>query len=219
MGGEGFGRSHPDLGAGMHVDAAIALPGDRAGHIIADAKSAVPLALALTKRRKSIGGLAALTEDKDKRVLGHRKVAVAELTGVLALGRNLGKVFDQVLSHHGGVEGGTAAAQNDPLDGAELGVAHVQTSELGGCLLMGETAAHRIGHRAHLLVDLLEHEVRVVTLSDILIGHLDSGHVVVSPTTIDGGEGESLTCQHGDLVVVEINHIAGAANDRADITG
>ena len=219
LGGEGFGCGHADLGPGMHVDAAIAFAGDGAGHIVADAEGAVSLALALPERRKGVGGLAALTEDKDERVLGHRKVAVAELAGVFALGRDLGKVFDQVLSHHGGVHGGAASAQDDSLGGAEFRIAHVQTSELGSRLLMGETAAHRIGHRAHLLVDLLEHEVGIVTLADILIGHLNSGHVVVSPTSIDGGEGESLTGQYGDLVVVEIDHIAGAPDDRADITG
>ena len=85
--GEGFGGGDADLRAGVHVDAAVVLAGDGAGDVVANAEGAVALALALAHGGQGIGGLAALADDEDQRVLVHRHVAVAEFAGELDLDR------------------------------------------------------------------------------------------------------------------------------------
>ncbi len=87
--GKGLRCGDADLRSRVHVDAAIAFTGDRAGDIIADAKRAMPFALALTQGGKSVGRLPALADDKSKSVALERDIAVAELAGELTLYGNV----------------------------------------------------------------------------------------------------------------------------------
>ena len=82
---------------------------------------------------------------------------------------------------------------------------------------MRKTPAHGVGDAADLLVDLLEHVVGVVPLAYILFRHLDLGNIVVGSIPLDRGEGESLAVKDGDLVVVQIDDIAGVTDDGTDI--
>ena len=82
---------------------------------------------------------------------------------------------------------------------------------------MGKTSAHRVGDGSDLLMDLLEHEVRVVTLADILVGQLNLGDIVVGTVPLDGGKGEAVAGYDGNLVVVEVDHVTRVGDDRADI--
>ena len=66
---ERFGRGDADLRPGVHVNAAVALAGDGAGDVVANAEGAVPLALALAQGGQGVGGFAALADDEDERVL------------------------------------------------------------------------------------------------------------------------------------------------------
>lgn len=87
--GEGLRCGDADLRSRVHVDAAIAFAGDRAGDIIADAKRAMPFALALTQSGKCIGSFTALADDKSECVALERDIAVAELAGELTLHGNV----------------------------------------------------------------------------------------------------------------------------------
>ena len=98
LGGEGFCGSNADLGAGVHVDAAVALAGDCARDIVANAERAVALALALAERGEGVGGLAALADDEHQRVAIERDVAVAKFTGELAFHGNVREGFDEVFA-------------------------------------------------------------------------------------------------------------------------
>ena len=76
-----------------------------------------------------------------------------------------------------------------------------------------------LAQRAGLLVDLLEHKVRVAALFGSL-------HV---PVHMDGLEGAlhavgiehagAVSIQHGDLLVVQQLHLAGVGNQRRDVAG
>ena len=203
----------------MHVNTAITFTGDGARHIVADTEGAVSLALALTQSGQRIGRLPALTEHKHQGILGHREITVAELTGKFALGRDLREGFDQVFTHHGGMEGRAAATQDDTLYGAKLGIGHVESAQFCSGLLVGQASTQGICHTFDLLVDFLEHEMGIFTHADILVGHLDCGDIVLGPIPGDRRKSEPFPGQHGDLVVVEIDHIARMSDDGADITG
>ena len=94
----------------MHIDAAVALAGDGAGDVIADAEGAVAFAAAFSQGSEGVGGFPALADDKDEGVAGHGEVAVAEFAGEFAFGGDAGEGFDEVFAHHCGVHGGAAAA-------------------------------------------------------------------------------------------------------------
>ena len=219
LGREGLRCRHADLRTGVHVDTPVALPGDGACNIVANAEGAVTLALALPKGGERIGRLSTLTQDKDQSVLGHRKVAVTELTRKLALRGDLRECFNDVFPDHRGMEGGAAPAQNNTLDGPQVGVRHVEPAEFRGGLLVSQPAAQGIGHAADLLVDLLEHVVGIVPLADILFGHFDCGDVVVGAVPLHRGKGKALPGQCGNLVVVEVNHITRVTDDGAHVAG
>ena len=124
--GEALGRGDADLRAGVHVDAAIVLAGDGAGDVVADAQGPVALALALAQCGQRIGGLAALADDKDQRVLVHRHVAVAEFARELDLYGDVRQRFDHVLADHRRVQRRPAPGQHDAVHIAQLRRRHLQ---------------------------------------------------------------------------------------------
>ena len=98
---EGLRRGNPDLRSRVHVDAAIAFAGDRAGDIVANAKRAVPFSLALAQGGKRVGSFPALADDKSERVALKWDVAVTKLAGELTLHGNVRKRLDDVFTRHG----------------------------------------------------------------------------------------------------------------------
>jgi hypothetical protein len=74
------------------------------------------------------------------------------------------KRLDQALSNHRRVEGRATACENDAVHRPQLGIGHVQAAKLGSRFFLGNPAAHGIAHRVRLLVDFLEHVVRVFAL-------------------------------------------------------
>ena len=122
---EGLGARHADLGAGMQVNSTVRLASDRGTDHVANGKRKVPLALALAEGRQCIRGFAGLADGDDDRVVVDRRIAVAELAGVLDLDGNLGELLDEVFAHLGGMVTGAAGGQNDA-----PGLASCRTSTL-----------------------------------------------------------------------------------------
>lgn len=203
----------------MHIDAAVALAGDGAGDVIADAEGAMAFAAAFTQGSESIGGFPALADDKDEGVAGHGEVAVAELAGEFAFGRDAGEGFNEVFAHHGGVHGGAAAAEDDAFNGTQLGVGHVESAEFGGGLLDREAAAEGVAHAIGLLVDFLEHVVREFPATDVFGGEFDLLDFVGGSVAAEGGDFKFIGFEDGDFVVLEIDGFAGVGDHRADIAG
>ena len=131
------------------------------------------LALAFAQGGQRVGRLPALADHEDEGVACHRQVAIAQFAGKFALNRKVGERFDEVFADHRGVKGRAAAAQDDSLDLAKFGVAHLEAAELGRRLLDRKPSAHGIAHRVRLLEDFLEHEMRELSLVHVLRHELD----------------------------------------------
>ena len=82
----------------MHINAAIAFPGDSAADIVANSECPMSLPLAFTQRRQGIDRLAALADRKHERIFVHRHVAVPEFARELDLSRNMRETFDQTFA-------------------------------------------------------------------------------------------------------------------------
>ena len=122
LGRERLGAGDADLGAGVEVDAAVGLAGDRAADGVDDRQRRVPPPLGLAEGAERVGGLARLAEDEDERAVVERGVAVAELAGVLDLDGQVGEPLDQVFADQRRVPARAAGGEDDPADPAELPV-------------------------------------------------------------------------------------------------
>src|SRR5258708_40146425 len=78
LGGKALGRRDPYLRTRMHVDAAIALTGNRTADAVTNSKSSIPFASAFAQGRQSIDCFTALAYGEDQCVFGHRYVPVAK---------------------------------------------------------------------------------------------------------------------------------------------
>ena len=117
------------------------------------------------------------------------------------------------------MKSGTAADENNAIHRAKVGVRHVQSTEFSRGLLKAKTTAQSVSHAVRLLVDFLEHVVRIVTLIDGIGGIFDLTNLVVGAVAGDGRDLESFGLQGDDLVVVEINHVPCVSHNGAHITG
>ena len=121
LGRERLGAGDADLGAGMEVDPAVGLAGDRAADGVDDRQGRVPAALGLAEGAQRVGGLARLAEDEDQRPVVERRVAVAEFAGVLDLDRQVGEPLDQVFADQRRVPARPAGGEDDAADAGGAG--------------------------------------------------------------------------------------------------
>ena len=98
-----------------------------------------------------------------------RRIAVAELAGVLDFDRHAGEFLEQVFADQPRVVARAAGGHDDAVDLAQLLRREVQAAEVGGGVVVVEPAAHRVGERLGLLVNLLEHVVREVALVRVAV--------------------------------------------------
>ena len=105
----------------MLIDAAVGLAGDGGSDDVVDCEHAVTFSLGFAQRGQGVDRLAGLAHDKKERVAIERRVAVAELRGVIHLDGKAGKALDQMLGHEAGVPSGAAGAKHEPIYLAQLG--------------------------------------------------------------------------------------------------
>ena len=203
----------------MHVDAAVAFAGDRAGHIVANAERAVALALAFAQCRKRIGCLAALADDESEGVFVERHVPVAEFAGDLHLRGQRGERLHGVFADDRRVVGCATADENDTLDLAQFAGRHVQSAELGRRFFGRESSAHGIAHRRGLLVDFLEHVVRIIPLGSFLRIEIHRAYLVVLPVPGQGLDLEIVGTKQDNLEIFEINDVARVVDQRQRVAG
>ena len=90
---KGLGRGDADFRAGVQIDAAVGLLGDRAADHVADGQRRMPFALHFLQRGQRVGRLAALRDGEQQRVVVQRRIAIAQLAGVFHFDRNPGQIL------------------------------------------------------------------------------------------------------------------------------
>ena len=104
--------------------------------------------------------------------------------------------------------GRAAANEDDAFDFAQLRGRHVESAQLGRGLLRGEAPAHGIPHRRGLLVDFLEHVVRIVALGNFLRLEINPADLVVLAVASQRLDLKIVGPQHDNLKVLQIDDIA-----------
>ena len=98
----------------------------------------------------------------------------------------------------------------------------VQAAEVGGGVGVVEPAAHRVGERLRLLVDLLEHVVREVALVGVAVAE-EVGDVVDGGTSTVSKSWLRMTpvvsVELADLPVVQVDDLVGVAGEGVGVGG
>ncbi len=216
LGDEALGRRDADLGAGVGVDHRVGLARDRRAVGVADRQHPRALRARVPDRHQGVGGLARLADRDDQGVLGQDRVAVAELVGQLDLARDAGPVLDGVLGDQTRVERRAARDHDDLVDVAQLllGQPHLVELQLAARRVAAE---QRVGDGVRLLEDLLAHEPVVAVLLggrqvpvDVVRRAL--GGRAVEPGHLHAGPGDG-----HDLVLAELERLAGVLDERRDV--
>ena len=205
-------------GPGVRVEHAVGLARDRRAVDVADAEHAGALLARVAYGHEGVHRLAGLGDRDHQGGAGEDGVAVAELAGQLDLARDLRPVLDGVLGDHARVMRGAAGHDDDLVDVAQLVVreAHLVEAEPP---VGADPAEQRVGDRARLLGDLLQHEVVVAAL-------LGGGDVPVDVVLLDlGGLAGEVGDRHArpaqlhDLVLAQLDRVAGVRDEGGDVAG
>ena len=218
--GERLGAGHADLGAGVEVDAAVGLPRDAAADDVAQGQRRVPLALALAQGGQRVGRLAGLGQGQHDGVAVQRRVAVAELAGVLDLDRHARELLEQVLADQRRVVARAARRHHDPLGLAQPLHVEVEAAEVGRAVGLVQPAAQGVLQRLGLFVDLLEHEMVEAARVLFLGRRFQHRGRPASPSRRGWVEDAPVVRrQHAQLMVVQIDHLLGEAGEGAGVAG
>ena len=217
--GQRLGGRDRDLGAGVQVDAAVALAGDRAAHHVDQADAPAALAVDLLDGEQGVDGLAGLADRDVERVRLDDRVAVAELARRLGVRRDPGQLLDELGAHLADVVGRAAAEDLDPLHRPQVAGVHVEPAEVGGAEALVEPAADRALDRLGLLEHLLAHEGLVVARVvrrrvdvQLLGGPVGGAEVLAVRRVAAGG-------QRGHLAVAQVHDRGRVPDQRGQVGG
>ena len=216
LGDEALGRGDPDLGAGMGVDDGVGLARDRRAVGVADRQHLRPLLARVADGHQRVGGLAGLADRDHERGAGQDRVAVAELVGQLDLARDAGPVLDRVLRDEPGVERRAARDDDDLVDLAQLVVGDPHLVELEPAVLV-VPAEQRVGDRPRLLEDLLAHEPVVAVLLRGGEVPVDVVAVALDGDAVEADHGDAVAGDRDDLVLPELQRLAGVLDERRHV--
>ena len=113
---KGLGGGHADLRAGMGVDRAVGLSGHGRTDHVADGDDFCSHLLGDADAGQGVGGLPRLGDGDGQHPLVDEQMPVAEFRGDIHLDRDMRIFFDPVFGDQGGMPGGAAGDQEDPVD-------------------------------------------------------------------------------------------------------
>jgi len=149
--------------------------------------------------------------DGDNHIVGvNDRLAVTELAGVLHLDRHLRELLHSIHGYQARMPRGAAGGNDDTL-GIEETLLVVDESREGDVVMLDiDPPAHRIGKRARLLKNLLDHKMRVTTLLQLGERKLQPFDFGCLADIADSGDVKffaTLKCNH--LLIVDIDHLVG----------
>ena len=201
----GLGGSHSNLGAGVDEQVVVGLAGDRRALDVDHAQAGRAAPLGLAQRLEGVDRLTRLTDDDGQRPLVYHRVAVAVLAGHVHLHRQPRQLFDQVLAHPAGIEGGAAGDDVDAVEAARVEV----EPQLDVRLLFVQAAAQGVFEHPGLFVDLLEHVVGVAALFGRLHVPVDLAHLAFDRVALEVHHSNVVFAYYGHVPVVQEDDPAG----------
>ena len=215
--GERLGRSDADLGTGARHQHEIRLAHEaRFGHVADRERAEIAALLAVAQRRERVGGFARLRHGEEQGAFPHDRAAIAVFAGDLDAARNAGDAFEPVTRDEPGV---IARAAGD-----DLHIAHARQQLVGidaedvrQDVVVGDAPFERVGDRARLLEDFLEHVVAVFAALDRVRGHLALAHGTFTGVPSEVVDREAVLRDLGDVAFFEVREVAGFLDQRLHV--
>ncbi len=218
-GDERLGGGDADFRPSVHVNAPIGFAGNGAPHDVDDGERPMTAAPGLAQRGQRVRRFTGLRDDEQHRVFFQRRVAITKLVRELDFHRQVREFLDEILADERRVPARAARRDHDAINAAEFRRAQVQAPKPRCRAFVIHATAEGVLHRARLLKDFLEHEVRVfaplgifglkLKLADLHLGGVRPEIQDVKPLARDGGH----------VVVVQKNHLARVRHNGVGIAG
>ena len=218
---ERLGGGDADLGPGVQVDAAVGLAGDGAADDVARCRASGGPCASHSRRAASVSAVSPDWRDgEDERVSVDRRVAVAELAGVLDLDRDAGELLDQVLADQGRVPAGAAGGEDDAVDLRAAAAASGSGRRTGPWPRRGRggrawrSRPSRGCSKISLSMKCGNSPVVRPRFGEFELADLHLGGAALEVVHVEARRGE-----RDHVVVVEINDLPGVRDDGGDVAG
>src|SRR5438067_974634 len=200
--GEGFRRCDADLRTGVHVNAAVALPCNCAGDVIANPQRAKAFAAAFTERTESVSSLAALADCENQCLRRHWCITVAKFAREFDFSGNIRESLNQIFADPSGMQSSATTGENNAPDVTQLRWRHIQAAQLRRAFFQTEATPQRIAHRIRLLKDFFEHVVGVSAFFDIFGRKFDFADLMIATFASQRADLEFASLHRDDIKVI-----------------
>src|SRR5690606_33861014 len=163
LGGEGLGRSDPDLWPSEGWEYQIRFPRDCTFRLIDDRKNGLPLGSGIAECRQGVDCLARLRNEERRPPFRHGGFAIAELARNIQLNRQTRNLLEPVLGDIAGVVSGPTGGDRQA---RQLDQIQRQIRQGNAAGLQIHIAMQRVADDRGLLVNLLLHEMAKIALAD-----------------------------------------------------
>ena len=210
--GEGFCRSHTDLGSYMDVDSRVGLACDTGTDGVDDTKDKRATLLGQLDGSQRVGGLTTLRDGDDHVGRQYHGVAITELRGIVHLHGYLAIVLDELLADESSVPARTTGHNDEAGGGEQTGavVAHGRKDDL----VVEEAAAHAVTQTTRLVKDLLEHEMGEAATVEHVEIHIDLLDADIDLFVFQVDDLQFLArLAYSDLLIIEVHDVLRVACD------
>ena len=203
----------------MRVDRAVGFPRGHAADDVADGERAGTVPLGLAQGAQCVRGLAGLRDGDRQRPAVDERLPIAILRAVVHVDGNPGELLNQELADQTGMPGRAAAQDQDAIDRPERGGVQMHLFEEHPARLRRGSAEHGLADRPRLLVDFLQHEMRVARL---LRHHRIPGDVsrrLGDRPAAEVRKHDACPRHNRDLAIVQEGHVARVFEKRRRVGG
>ena len=219
LGGEGFGAGYADFRTDVQIHPRISFAGDGGSHRVDHAQTCGSLELHFPQGREGIRGFSRLADCNRQGAFINQRVSVAKFTRVLHIGGNAREPLEQIPSDQTRMPGRAATKEQHPPALGQLAFQTAKAIQDNRTIVPANAAAHRVSEGAWLLVDFLEHVMRVVAQLNLFQAHLERAEFLFDRPGIDRGRDDPIGPDLDDFIVVEVTDFGSVSHDRARIRG
>jgi hypothetical protein len=200
----------------VRVEREVGQPWNRRLDDVRDREHGRALLLRLAHRLHRVERLAGLRHRDHQVALADDRIAIAKLAREIDLDGQARERLDQELADDRRVIRRATRDEHHALD-----VRHIELDAIEADVVAFEidAADERIGDRARLLVDLLEHEVLEAALLGLDRRPRDDLRLADARLAFEVGDHHSVTSHRDELALLDEDHLAGLGQDRGDIAG
>ena len=209
LAGEGLGRGHADLRAATGVNHAVGFPGQRAADDVHDRQDVRTQSSGFPGGSQRIRGFSRLRQGDKHVPLLNQRVAIPEFRTDIDLDRCANEFLKQIFPNQSGVPGRSTRDDPDRPGIPQFVGRDRQIRQIRFTRVITVSTSQRIENGLWLLMNFLEHEVRVPSFFRGFRVPVDFDHLPVDGLSISTGHRYAEWRQRPDVPVFQKRHVAG----------